>query len=95
MSPEMANVNEKLIVGKTDLWSLGIIIYNLCFREYPYNGNSTVALLNKIQSSGQNLLKKTNVLNLDNLIRKLLIVNPKERISWEEYFNHEFFKNKK
>ena len=95
MSPEMLDDSKKSIVGKTDLWSLGVIIYILCFRETPYNAENTVGLLNQINSSGSNSLKKTNVLNLDNLIKKLLVKKPEERISWKEYFNHEFFKNKK
>ena len=94
ISPEMVDDNKKSMIGKTDLWSLGIIIYILCFRECPYNADNTVALLQKIRSLGLKSLRKTNVLNLDNLIEKLLIEKPEDRISWEEYFNHEFFKNK-
>ena len=30
-------------------------------------------------------------LQLDDLIRKLLKVNPNERITWSEYFEHPFF----
>ncbi len=31
-------------------------------------------------------------LQLDDLIRKLLEVNPDKRITWNEYFEHPFFK---
>ena len=31
---------------------------------------------------------------LDDLINKLLIYNPDDRISWDEYFNHPFFNKK-
>ena len=33
---------------KSDLWSLGIIIYYMLFKEYPYNGRTEVQLLNDI-----------------------------------------------
>lgn len=30
--------------------------------------------------------------NLDDLVKKLIVVDPVKRINWEEYFNHPFFK---
>ena len=94
MPPEMID-GEKLSLGKTDLWSLGVIIYILCFRIFPYQGDNSLALINQIRSLGTNSLKKTNDLYLDNLIRKLLVEKARDRISWEDYFNHDFFKKKK
>ena len=38
-------------------------------------------------------LKKTENIDLDNLIRELLTVDPNKRLSWKEYFNHPFFIN--
>ena len=79
------NYNEK-----SDLWNLGLIIYVLSFREYPYNDVNKMGILNKISISGQNILKKTNNKKLDDLISRLLIEDPNKRISWKEYFS--FFK---
>ena len=36
MAPEILNDEENL--SKSDLWSIGIIIYFMYFKEYPYNG---------------------------------------------------------
>ena len=30
--------------------------------------------------------------NLNDLVHKLIVVDPTKRISWEDYFNHPFFK---
>ena len=38
-------------------------------------------------------LKTINNKQLDDLIKKMLIKNINERISWEEYFDHPFFKS--
>ena len=73
-----------------DLWSLGIVIYVLFFKDYPYKGESELALLNHIQTKGQSILNKTGDHYLDDLIRKLLVEDPKKRIKWEQYFNHPF-----
>ena len=78
--------------NKCDLWSIGIIIYQLFFKEYPYTGGP-VAIYNQIKTYGKNRLKKTKDENLDNLIASLLIKEPEKRINYEEYFNHPFFNN--
>ena len=76
-----------------DLWSLGIIIYRLCFKKFPYNGETEQAILESIKK-GQKLLKKTENKELNDIIRKLLIIDPKERMSWSDYYNHSFFKKR-
>ena len=93
IAPEI--LEEKSYNNKCDLWSLGIIIYSLCFLEPPYNGKTFPAIKNQIKSLGKKVLKKKNNFDLDDLINKLLEADPINRISWEEYFNHPFFKNNK
>jgi len=92
MAPEV--LNEEEYNSKCDIWSLGILIYQLYFKEYPYNGNTEISLLRKIDNTGQKCLKKTNDPKLDNLIRKMLIKDPAQRYTWEQYLNDEFFANK-
>ena len=75
---------------KCDLWSLGIIIYELYFGAVPYKGINEDIILRQIES-GEKKLKKTNDKNLDDLINRLLEKNPNKRITWDEYFNHPFF----
>ena len=38
MAPEVLKGEYNLISYKSDIWSLGIIIYYMLFKEYPYNG---------------------------------------------------------
>ena len=30
--------------------------------------------------------------NLNDLVEKLIVIDPSKRINWEDYFNHPFFK---
>ena len=95
MAPEIFEGEGKEDYGnKCDLWSIGIIIYQLYFKEYPYKGDTQVAIYNKIKSLGNKVLKSTNNVNLDDLIKSLLIKEPSKRINYEQYFNHPFFKDK-
>ena len=80
MAPE---INKKLPYdGKCDLWSLGIIIYILIIKKNP-----SEEILEKISTT-----ELTNNPNLNDLIRRLLVKNPEERLSWDQYFIHPFFK---
>ncbi len=91
MSPEILRGEENLISNKSDIWSLGIIIYYMLFKEYPYNSKNEYQIIKEIESNKQ--LKPIDNKELDDLIKKMLVININERISWEEYFQHPFFKN--
>jgi len=92
MAPEILKGEGEIYDNKCDLWSIGIIIYQLYFKDYPYKGITDVAIYNQIKNNGKRILKRTNNDNLNNLINSLLIIDPRERINYEEYFNHPFFK---
>ena len=92
MAPEVLNKDK--FDYECDLWSLGVIIYMLYFKNYPYLGMNEIALLNQINNLGKKILKSSGNKNFDDLIRGLLTSIPKERLTWEQYFNHPFFENK-
>ena len=90
-APELLNGDK--YNNKIDLWSLGIILYRLFFGEFPYKGKTQVAIYNQIINQVQLRKRGKNDL-LDDLISRLLKVNPKQRLDWEEYFSHEFWTTK-
>ena len=77
------NENNNSPKKRSNLWNLGIIIYYLLFKEYPYEGE------NKKKSNIEFQLKKITNKDLKDLLNKMIYLN--EEISWEEYFNHSFF----
>ena len=91
MAPEI--LENKEYNYKIDLWSLGIIIYQMCFNEYPFEGKNTFEIKNKIDLYKQNKKLKYEHQNLllQKLIYDLLETDVEKRINWEEYFNHPFF----
>ncbi len=90
LSPQILKGEE--FTNKTDIWSLGIIIYYLLFKKYPYNGKTEFQIINQMKA-GVNLNNIENN-NLKDLIKRMLEINEDVRISWEDYFNHPFFKEK-
>ena len=88
-APEI--LSHKDFTLSSDLWSLGIILYVLYFRKWPYDGNTSEEVLESIKSKGQNELNQlSDDPQFDNLIRRLLTAEPKDRITWKNYFEHPF-----
>ena len=77
---------------KSDLWSVGVMMYQLYYREVPVEGNSENEILKKIQTCP---FKQPEDPNFRDLINKLLVIDPSKRLSWKEYFKHPFFKTSK
>ena len=77
--------------SKSDLWSIGVMMYQLHFKTLPYPGFSEQQILKRIQNNYPR--KQPNDENFKDLLNKIFILDPKKRISWEDYFNHPFFKS--
>ena len=92
MAPEI--LNDEKYSNKCDLWSLGIIIFQLYTKTFPYKGTVEKAILKQIEQKGQTVLALIDIkdIGLKDLLSKLLVRNPEKRISWEDYFKHPFFK---
>ena len=75
---------------KCDLYSLGIILYQLKTGKNIFGNTLEEFYINRIK----NKLTKTGDNLLDDLIKNIVVYEPEQRISWNEYFNHPFFKSK-
>ena len=93
MAPEILEENNNYN-EECDLWSLGVIIYILSFKKYPYDCQANQGILNLIKNNEQKFFKEAENKELNDLIHKLLIKDPIKRMNWNQYFNHSFFKNR-
>jgi serine/threonine protein kinase len=59
--------------------------------EYIFEGNDIREIIRN--QDNNNLKKDTDDQILNDLIRRLVVADPDKRISWNEYFNHQFFKD--
>ena len=88
MAPEILEERSSYSFN-SDLWSIGVIIYKLYSNEYPFSARTNEGLLEQIIKMKLKKLPKDPLLT--DLIQRLLTPDPKKRITWDEYFNHEFF----
>ena len=82
-------VEEGRYSNKCDLYSLGIILYMLKTGQYIFEGKKLVDILNNQKIN--KFKKETDDQKLNNLIKKLVVYVPKDRMEWKDYFNHPFF----
>ena len=75
----------------SDLWSIGVMMYQLHYKEIPYSGYNEQEILKKIKFNAPR--KQPNDPQFRDLLNRLLVMDPKKRISWNDYFNHPFFVN--
>ena len=99
MAPELMTVYDEdeldeNYCSKVDLWSIGIVYYEIIFGECPFYGSYIGEMLVKMKKySGENLPfnKKNLSPEIKDLLKKLLVFNPKDRIEWKDYFKHPAF----
>ena len=85
MAPEIITSNE--YNSLSDIWSLGVVLYELLCKKHPYNCDTKKELWGKFKNN-------TLVIDFDtihstikrNLIKELLIIKPSSRLPWESLF---------
>mgnify|MGYP001301666269 FL=1 len=94
MAPEI--IKNKQYNHKSDIWSLGVIIFELFTKKHPYYTTSKKKLITNIKNGIKINYTFINDDKLINLLKKILNENPEKRISWDNLFN-EFhnYKDKK
>lgn len=93
MAPEI--MQNKQYLSKADLWSVGIIMYEMAYGKYPYsNVYGPFDLRDKIETIDIEYPtypdQTSNDLSDDavDLMNGLLQKDPAMRVSWEEFFTH-------
>ena len=71
--------------SKSDLWSIGLILYYLYHNNIPFNNMDEY-----INSNKDIELKPTSIKIFDDLLNRLLVKDYNKRINWDDYFNHPF-----
>ena len=88
MAPEVLK-NQKYD-ERADLWSIGVLMYELHFKSLPFKGKNPQEIYLKIKNKQP--YKQPVDPDLRDLINRLLIEDRDKRITWKEYFHHPFFK---
>ena len=88
-APEV--LQEEFYDEKADLWSLGVVIYYICLKKWPFEGKNKEIEDKIINGILPNEMPNSPLIT--DLITKLLQKDRKNRLNWEQYLNHPFFKS--
>jgi len=88
MAPEVLEGKE--YDNKADVWSIGTVFYEMLYARPPFVAKNIIDLLKNIKAKKLRFPKKINSISpvCEDLLRKMLTVNPSKRISWDQIFKH-------
>ena len=82
-----------------DIWSLGVILYNMCFYKFPWEHQPSSYMTYVVQ---EGLLKKNELSfedlgrtiseDLKNLLKQMIVFDNQKRINWVDLFENNLFK---
>ncbi|KAL4504365.1 hypothetical protein ABPG72_009811 [Tetrahymena utriculariae] len=86
MAPEILRGQDYCV--KADIWSLGVVLYELLFGICPFEEKSIVRLISLL-NDGQLVIRK-DIQNIspqtEALLMAMLVKDPEQRISWDQLF---------
>ena len=89
-SPDLFS-NDRCYNTKADLWSLGVITYQLLIGDPPFDGLSVNSVIFQIKDGIYNYPNNISVsYEIISFINGLLQFNPEKRFNWEQILNHPF-----
>ncbi|XP_070511150.1 serine/threonine-protein kinase ULK3 isoform X2 [Cardiocondyla obscurior] len=90
MAPEMLLKHK--YDARVDLWSVGVIMYECLFGKAPYSSSSFQELAEKIKESRPIEMPRAAHVSTacKDLLMALLKHNPADRITYDEFFAHDF-----
>ena len=92
MAPEILKYNK--YDAKVDLWSMGIILFEMLAGKPPFTAKNHIHLLRIIETTDFVLPFDVSVSDdCMDLLKSLIVVNPKYRITFNNFFKHPFFDN--
>jgi serine/threonine protein kinase len=87
MAPEV--LKGEIYTIKADIWSLGVVVYEMAFGFCPYEESSIARLINVLENQELVINHEINPISqqLESLLKKCLVKDHFKRISWDELLN--------
>lgn len=83
MAPEL--LQGRYYCRKADIWSLGVMLYEMLHGKCPYEENSIPSLLEKIKTTELKIMPSLSQ-ETKHLLQGMLTFNPASRINWVDLF---------
>lgn len=91
MAPEIFENDDKGYLFEVDIWSMGVIMYELLTGEHPFNGGSKNEIENNIININYNRDNQYLSEEAKDLIEQIFVKDPKRRPGLIQILYHDFF----
>ena len=73
---------------KADIWSLGVVLYEMLFGICPYEDHSIAKLISQIDNKELQFPKHINNISYktEDFLRNILIIDARKRMDWNQIF---------
>jgi serine/threonine protein kinase len=92
MAPEL--LSDRKYTIKADLWSFGVIMYEMLYGTNPYNYPKSINNLLELMKTEKIVFKEIYSSECLSLVKSLLEIDVNKRINWESFFKHPWFDKK-
>eukprot|EP01065_Artemidia_motanka_P020857 TRINITY_DN2489_c0_g1_i2.p1 TRINITY_DN2489_c0_g1~~TRINITY_DN2489_c0_g1_i2.p1 ORF type:complete len:1078 (+),score=342.87 TRINITY_DN2489_c0_g1_i2:121-3354(+) len=79
MAPEVMNCDSNGYNSKSDVWSLGVILYQICALRLPFPGNNILAVATAVLENSPTELPQHIPLRIRGMVHRMLTSNPEKR----------------
>eukprot|EP00210_Caulerpa_lentillifera_P004735 g4519.t1 len=94
LAPEMMKPNTRYRGTPTDIYAMGVCLYTLVYGRIPFRASNLYQLFQVVQNEEPSFPEEVQISSsLKDLLKKVLIKNPKERIKLSEIFEHPWVTN--
>ena len=90
MAPEI--IKHKKYTIKSDIWSFGVIIYEMIYGYMPIKSDNIYDLISFLKNKNITFMPSVSYDCID-LMKVMLQKDQNDRISWNELFNHKWLNN--
>ena len=92
MAPEVIDNNKKGYSYEVDIWSIGVIMYNLLTGTLPFHDSDKIKLQEKILKGKFSFPNNIEISNIaKDLIKQILVIEPRKRPGLNQILYHDFF----